>query len=469
MSRWLSWPFGTETAQGLDLALPWVFVLCALPVMIFIAITVPPGQSPDEIAHAIRAASVVHFQIVGARGKPAWARDHYEEQLNVMADLGTATVAWRSPTADQYYGAATQAYVRATPWSGRLLPANVANTGTYPPFLYVPAAIAFRIAHRLRGSPYDAFIAARCADAVCYALLGLLGLVLARRGKLLLFTVLVLPPALWLGGTLHPDGLMIGLAVLSAALLSGAEQSRARLWLAAAALAFVILARPPLIPLALFIALPLGPRRSVGPFLLASLPGLFWILIVVPHVAVPFYSADASPAGPLWIADPSHLFGQTNPAIQARILLSHPGRLLTLPVATILTEWKIRLGELVGVVGTLNVRLPQFIWTLGFAALIAALVGFGRDPANARLKSAIPICAATILLLYDAQYMSWTHVGDALIQGIQGRYFLELLPFLALAAAPRPARPIWALPAIILAACDLAAVPWTILQAYYVK
>jgi uncharacterized membrane protein len=284
-----------------------------------------------------------------------------------------------------------------------------------------------------------------------------------------LFGVLVLPTALWLGGTLHPDGLMIGLSVLSAALLTGAERSPARLWLAAAALCFVILARPPLIPLALFILLPLGPRRGVGPFLLAALPGLFWMLVVVPHVQVPFYSATATPAGPLWHYDPTRLFRQTSPGIQARILLSHPGRLLTLPLATLLADWHNKLGEMVGVVGALNVQLPQFIWTLGYAALIAGLLGLGRDPANARLKYAIPICAVTILLIYDAQYMSWTHVGDALVAGVQGRYFLELLPFLGLAGAPRPGRPIWALPALALALCNLVAVPWSIIQAYYVK
>jgi uncharacterized membrane protein len=71
-----------------------------------------------------------------------------------------------------------------------------------------------------------------------------------------------------------------------------------------------------------------------------------------------------------------------------------------------------------------------------------------------------------------AQYLSWSPVGSATIEGVQGRYFLVLLPFLLLAV------PHWrrcgipaiapALPAIALGIYDLGYVPMKIVSFFYI-
>lgn len=474
MERILNLLLGAETARWLDRFLPFLFVLCAVPVMIFIAIAAPPGQAPDETAHAIRADSLLHRQFVGWRGAPTKVGDHMEPNSNVMADLGTATIAWDSPSRDQYYGAAAQAHLRGIPWSGRAMVADVPNTAPYAPFLYVPMAAAEGVMRWLGHGPYDAFLAERLTNAATYVLLGAWALFFARRGKFVLFALLLLPPALWLGSTLHPDGVMIGLAILAAALLTRAETSRRSLWAAAAALGLVILARPPVIPLALTLLLPLYPqkdwfRRAIGPFLLASLPALAWMGLVIPRVSVPFSRAENIPGGPLWHGDPTRLFRMTDPGIQLHILLSHPGRIVTMPLETLLHQWPNTLNEAFAVVGVLNLVLPQCMFTLGVAALCAGVLALGRGPANQRWKWLAFIAASGVILVFDAQYMSWTPVGMALIEGVQGRYFFEFLPFLALLGAARPARPVLLLPALTLAMANLVVIPWAVLQAYYVK
>jgi uncharacterized membrane protein len=47
-------------------------------------------------------------------------------------------------------------------------------------------------------------------------------------------------------------------------------------------------------------------------------------------------------------------------------------------------------------------------------------------------------CAWLIII---AQYLSWTEVGAVLVDGVQGRYFIPLLPFLALLFPRQPASP----------------------------
>src|SRR5438876_11196203 len=47
--------------------LAWLFVLFALPIVIFFDVTVPPGEVPDEPFHILRAASILNGEIVGHR------------------------------------------------------------------------------------------------------------------------------------------------------------------------------------------------------------------------------------------------------------------------------------------------------------------------------------------------------------------------------------------------------------------
>ena len=466
--------WGPESALWLDRILPLLFVLCVLPVMGFIALDAPPGQAPDETAHAIRADSLLHGQFVGWRGKPVWVGDHWEPDANVLADLGTATITWDSTGLYGHYSTAVRDHLAQIPWSGRALVMDVPNTAPYPPFLYAGMAVAEGVTRLLGASPYHAFLAERLANALTYALLGGLALGFARRGKFLLFAVLLLPPALWLGSTLHPDGVMIGLAVLAAALLTRLEDGGRRrgLWAAALALGLVILARPPVIPLALALFLPFYPRpgwfrRALGPFLLATVPALLWMGLVIPRVSVPFVRAQAIPGGVLWAGDPNRLFRMTDPGIQVHILLSHPGRLLSLPLETLLHEWNFKLGEMFSVVGALNLGLPHFIFVLGVAALAGGVLALGRSAANRHWKWLLLIAAATVVMVYDAQYVSWTPVGEGIIEGVQGRYFFEILPFFALLGAPRPARTLFILPVLLLWGAEALVVPWAIVRCYY--
>src|SRR5271165_6041390 len=47
--------------------LAWLFVLFALPIVIFFDVTVPPGEVPDEQFHILRAASILNGEIIGHR------------------------------------------------------------------------------------------------------------------------------------------------------------------------------------------------------------------------------------------------------------------------------------------------------------------------------------------------------------------------------------------------------------------
>lgn len=467
LTRYLSWLWDARAASRLQPVLAPIFVLCALPLMIYLAVKVPPGQAPDETAHAIRAASLLQGQFAGFRGAPEWNAGHWEPTARVMADLAPALVSVSAPDIHHPFRAPARQRLHRIKWQ-RAIPVPVPNTAVYPPFLYGPAAIGIGLAHAAGGDPFDGFRAARVCDAVAYALCGALALMLARRGSALLLAYLLLPSALWLGGMLHPDGQMVALTALSAACATrAAPDRRPWLWLSALALAPVIMARPPLFPLAGLIALPLGWRRAWAPMLAAVLPGLLWTVLVVARVSVPFYSASTAPGGPLWDGDPARLFDSSDAGVQIHILLRHPGLLLALPLSTMQQDFRFHVSEFLGVVGNLNLDLPHFLHGMAAAALLAALLGMGSGARNPRLAIAAVLAFVTILLIYDTEYISWTHPGLDHIDGVQGRYLLELTP-LFLFAAPRRASPVIAtLPAIALGIANLIVIPATVLAAYY--
>jgi hypothetical protein len=208
--------------------------------------------------------------------------------------------------------------------------------------------------------------------------------------------------------------------------------------------------------------------------LLACVPALLWAWWAgdaagLAH-AIPRYEA-----GPLWPGPRPAPFDASNAAAQTRVLLAAPWRLLMVPAATFGRDYAVLAGQMAGLLGWLNIPLPGWLYTawgiaLGAAAL-ADLGGAAPSPAPWR-ESALLLAAtaASALGIVLALYVTWTPVGDSLAEGVQGRYFLPLLPLLgrALPVAGRFGRLRWLLLVPMLAAgLDLAALPRLVLDWYY--
>ena len=470
------------------------FVLASVPVLAFLAVAVPAGEVPDEPAHILRADSVRHGAATGFRRMRLDDQGDPAADTAIRADIGLLAAALvftpGTPLDGKHMSQARVAEVLRLPWANRLSELSFPNTGVYPPLFYLPAAAGMQVAKWLRQGPYVAILSARLVNAALYAALGATALHLARRGRAALFTVLCLPMSLSLAASVNHDGLVIACAGLAGALLT--RTGRAAWWSGAALLGAAAMAKPYLLPLALVVpaTVPGGLRRNLGRaasgLAAAALPALAWGAAMAWFVAAPFVRGPAQPAGPLYAGPPGTLFPTTSPGEQARILLAHPARLLTLPLRSAWDkgEWLWREG--VGVLGTLDVKLPFGLyaawgWALGAAVLAAILAPRAEPekgrPAAAAATSAMAGAAASAWCVFILQYLSWTRVGDALVEGVQGRYFLPVaalaLPVAALPALRVPAaaalRSVLALPAAALALAGLVVMPLVILNAYYLR
>jgi hypothetical protein len=296
-----------------------------------------------------------------------------------------------------------------------------------------------------------------------------------------MFATLCVPMTLSLAGSCNQDGLLIATACLAAALLTSTRLAASSS--GAAALALVLAAKPLYLPLAVLVPLArplrgwaLGARA--GWFVLTALPAVLWYLLAAKYAVVGF-DRGAYAAGPLWPGPPGQAFATTDPAAQLRVFLHDPTLLFRLPIDTIAhSQWLFH--ELVGVIGTLDLFLPDWLYLPWFAALGAALAatllgGWRSAPGWPMPHCLFGLAAviATVFAVYDGQYLTWTPVGATLIEGPTGRYLLPILPFLGL-VLPRlrlrggdALRVALTAPAVLMAAAGLIVIPVLLVRAYY--
>ena len=461
--------------------LSFLFLACALPVLVLTALLTPPGQSPDEPAHLIRANALLHGAFMPVR-KPGTDPDTGKpiQQVGVKIDSGLLTADFGKATQIDGRPVVTTAdarETRLTQWTHQRIFASIPNTATYFPLAYLPASIGLGVGRLLGASPFVCIILARLANAAAYLAAGAATLVLAAYGRALFLAVL-LPMSLFLGGTLNQDGLLIALTCLACAVLTRGTPGGRKLGFAV--FLVVLLAKPPYLPLLGLFALPLarpGFWRRAGEVILVSLPVLVWAAIIVLFITVPFGKPPYHP-GPLF-SGANVLMDRTNAAANLHILLADKVRFLTLPLHTLALWGGDKLKEMVGILGLLQITFPQWFYGLWWGAVGIALLGGIVSPRPKPLPLPIALLNGAVVLavinltawlIMISFYLSWTNVGMDFIDGLQGRYALLLVPFLPFAI---PALGGWlpewvaALPVLLLGGFDIGYVPLKILSFYY--
>jgi hypothetical protein len=235
----------------------------------------PPGASPDEPAHYIKAVAAGHGDLRGVAdpsaavpgatpAQAAWLRT-VTRDFTIPGPLVPAQFACEGlhpdVTARCHLAPAPQAQQPTR------LPSYV---GDYPPTLYVGAGVLMRAA----GDAVTALLVGRLASAaVVLVLLGLAAALLASRRRphaLAALAVAVTPMVVFLGSSLNPNGGEIAAAICFTAgclRLSRAEPSPPWVWLVTGVVAALLAASRTLGPvwvgMILLVALVLlGPRAA---------------------------------------------------------------------------------------------------------------------------------------------------------------------------------------------------------------
>lgn len=113
-------------------------------------------------------------------------------------------------------------------------------------------------------------------------------------------------------------------------------------------------------------------------------------------------------------------------------LINNPAKLVFVYINTILMKGIVYIVTMVGMaLGWLNIRLSKITVLIYIASLAVAFVN--KDQNQVRIDSSIKKYMVTTILItavgiFCALLIGWTPLEYKIIQGIQGRYFIELLP-----------------------------------------
>ena len=395
---------------------------------ILFLLVIPPFQVPDEAAHFLRAYQVSEGKIVAEK------RDNATGGLIPKSLLDSVTI-WneipfhpeRKATNKQFFETFNISLKKREKlfW-------NFANTALYSPIPYLPQAIGIALGKVFYLSPIILMYLGRLTNLLISVYITFLAIKIAPAFKWVFFLLALTPMATFQRASLSADSLINSIAILLIATISSC--------------AFDInkekIVRTDIIVLCLLSIL-LSLSKQVYfliPFLCFLIPKYKFGTQKKYLAICLFLSLTSAIAWISWSFVIKGIYVPLKPGIavvdeQARFILSNPVRFALILLNDLNVNIKGYREQFIGVLGWLDTQLPgNLVTSYEYILVLTALID-SRPNVIILLRDKLKIFAvllSTIFLLYLLIYLSWTPVGQKVVEGIQGRYFIPLAPLLLL-------------------------------------
>ncbi|MBV9070238.1 MAG: DUF2142 domain-containing protein [Acidobacteria bacterium] len=382
---------------------PRLFVAAALLLGLAYVFVTPPFEVPDEQNHFWRALAVGRGQLLPVRGLDA-----------MPVAKSTQNFVWvLSRTEPRETLAQKLSIVAAIPYDGT--PAGMVRFAAwYTPLPYVPQALIAALPLR----PAIVFYGGRVANLLLAVILIALAIRIAPQYGSIFAAAALLPMSMYELASLSADAATIALAWLFTALLLAPPR---RIWLIVFVGFLLALCKPAYFLLALLaLVMPLRWRQKIAILGATAIGTLFAI------AAAQRGAYNARPGLPI------------DAGAQLRCIASDPVHFAHVMLHDVATNGRFYVEEMIGRFGANELKLSPAVITIEILLLLGVAMTCGAV-LRARVRlTALAIVVMTIAGILLSQYLIWSVVcGDAL-EGVQGRYFLEILPlFLAAIALPR--------------------------------
>lgn len=411
------------------LAAVLALIVLTLPQAAVFMRNVGPYTVPDPDLHASTAYALATGQSFNATGM---VRDRWGNEVRRPIVVGDERYLTGQLAYNKMLGEIITEPLRADETLGeqRVLLARPGGTVTahpratqYTPVAYAPQALGLRVGWMLGEGPYASLQTARLCNFACYLMLGAAAVMLLPRCRWLAVVVLTLPESCFAASSLMTDGTFLALSTLAVALVLAAG-GRARpvgaAWFAAlsavsALLVFgkAVYATPALLAFALPSSV-MRPRAKAG---FACWLGACSLLYLA------------------WARAYSGGFYNVDYAANTAYALGHPLKTLALVSANIAFLPRTLTA---GTWSATSAALVAGVWLL--ACTRTRIPGGNMDGPRAWLArhryAVTAIVAAGLSLTATVLFvaLTWndlTRTGaTGLLNGIQGRYLLPLLPLL---------------------------------------
>lgn len=409
-----------------------LFLSLALILYPAFALVTPPFQTPDEHQHLFRAWQLSRFQLHGERrGSKAGGMIPPALMRAAKAELGDLTPHASRPIPER---TPTEALARATPIPPGEPPkfANFLGAVTYSPMGYMPQVIAIWTGEAFGASVETIVRLGRLLNCALTIGLILAALRLSPVGRLAIMAVALAPMTIACSASFGQDGLVVGTAFLLTAL--GLRAALAARWrardfaLALAAGVAITVTKIVYAPLIAVSALPVPRDESASRWLGRIV--LLLLAAVLPLAA--------------WLLSVDHLAGPARPGVpapgeQLQYALAHPFEAIGAILRPFLTLRSYLTHQIIGVFGWLNVGPnPIAMLFVPYGLAVPLLAGDPRaaDLGRKRRIWSLLLAVSGALGISAILYLTYSPIGATLSVGLQGRYFLPLLPLTWIALLP---------------------------------
>lgn len=419
-----------------------IFLLIFIPVGLVFLFTTPLGQNPDEPDHAYRTWQLSTGNIISDPIKPTgksrfggmapksiestFVDAHITESLN-------GNFIWNNV----HYSEQSRQSLTDSSLTYRIF----SGAAIYSPVAYIPGIIAFWIGSLLHLPTFIVLYLVRIFCLAAIASLIYLAIRITPKWKWLFFASALTPSVVAAGGAISADAMVLGSAFLFIAYVlrlafQDKQLSVAQYILLFTVLALVVLSKTPYSVLCiLMLLIPVfNKHMRIRSTLLklgltvmtAAILGYIWMK-TTQHIS--------------W---PEGLRQGNEPVINRSVIISQPLSFLIIMINSIMYSGVISLTGLIGHFGWLTAPMSDVaIIPAVFALILAAFVGDKKDTLPKQRRAFLwwnstILCTIAFLILAIAAslYIYWADTRGAVVTGIQGRYFIPLLPLTLLLVAP---------------------------------
>ena len=447
--------------QRTEIKLPLIFLAASVFVGLLSIIINPPLRGPDESVHFIRAYAIAQGEFVpttrdagGQRG--VFLPPPLNGQFRYFNEMRESP-----PAPGRGYGQVFRDYFKHALllWEPAAIFVVYGGSEAYTPISYLPYAAAALLAKAVGLEFLGHLYLMRIVGLLVAALITAYAIALTPYLKWMFFCTAMLPTALYQRAVINVDGAMLATTLLVIALgLRSVVAPATGTWQRSFWMTVTSLTKPSQVAFVLLEAmrLPCKGWKTQWPIaFLVMAPGvilaLAWTYVASPDVrAWRMSEADILPAqefDPLW---------------KLQFVVEHP--LNFLRVALITLDYS---GELwrqaIGVFGSLDIKMRS--WDYPFISGLLALTFFDKLDFEHGSRLRVGLVAGTTILAYYLLvcllfFLTFTPSDADRIYGVQGRYFIVLIPLFALftsAIVNRRSSPIGEMAALISAVISAAA------------
>ena len=405
------------------------FLILAILFGLISILILPPFQSPDELSHYQRAYSVSQGQLFYSvkKGKIGlYIDDELSQYISTLDRLG-GNVSEKYSYSDLYFD-------QEMPKKPSAKSFKYFSTVETSFIAYIPSAIGILVSKVFRHFIFQlsttylySLYFARLFNLLVYIVLMYYSIKKTPILKKTMVTIGLLPMSIMLSSSCSYDGLIIGAACLLFAYAMNLIHGRKKefdykdmiVFIVTGFLLFFIKYVYILLLLLLFFIPEKKFKNKKDKYIkICSVFCIVFLLYLIFNI--PNY-INAVPG---------------SPNEQIKFIMNNPFKYLGILFDSMYKKFGIQLAWILGGFGNLDTHFPGFIYFVMFNYLILLFL-FDSSARNIKKDYIFKIIVFLIVFsiiagIYTALYVIWTPVGNKIIEGVQGRYFIPILIYIPL-------------------------------------